>query len=229
MPESKVLLDWDKTGERFYETGTRHGVLYPYNTATKAYDSAVAWNGLTGVSLSPEGAEANEVYADDIQYLNLYSAEKLKFTIEALQSPEEFDECDGSAEIADGVYVRQQTRKMFGFSFETRLGNDVNGDDNGYKIHLIYGCKASPSENSYETINDSPEPLTLSWDCSTTPVAVTGKKATAEVIIDSTKCTEEKLNAIREILYGKPAPEGGTATPGRLPLPDEIATIMANG
>lgn len=229
MAETAVLLDWDKTGERFYETGVRHGVLYPYDTEAKAYNNAIVWNGLTGVSLNPEGAEANEVYADDIQYLNLYSAEKLNFTIEALQSPEEFDKCDGSAEIADGVMIRQQTRSMFGFSFETRLGNDVKGDDNGYKIHLLYGAKASPSEKSYETINDSPEPLTLSWDCSTTPVSVTGKKATAEVVIDSTKCTEAKLNAIRNILYGTPAPEGGTATPGRLPLPDEIATIMAAG
>jgi hypothetical protein len=229
MAESAVLLNWDQTGERFYETGVRHGVLYPYNSTSKAYDSAKEWNGLTSVSMSPEGAEANEVYADDIQYLNLYSAEKLKFTIEALQSPEEFEECDGSDEIAAGVSIRQQTRKMFGFSYETRLGNDVDGDDHGYKIHLIYGAKASPSEQSYETINDSPEPITLSWECSTTPVAVTGKKATAEVVIDSTKCTEEKLNAIREILYGKPAASGSEAVPGRLPLPDEIATIMAQG
>lgn len=230
MPETKVLLDWDKTGERFYETGVRHGVLYPYNSESKAYDSAVVWNGLTGVSISPEGAEANEVYADDIQYLNLYSAEKLNFTIEALQSPKEFDSCDGADTIATGVSIRQQSRKMFGFSFETRLGNDVDGDDHGYKIHLLYGCKASPSEQSYETINDSPEPITGSWECSTTPVAVTGKKATAEVIIDSTICTETKLNAIRNILYGTPATtEGGAAVPGRLPLPDEIATIMAAG
>ena len=230
MAESAVLLSWDKTGERFYETGVRHGVLYPYNSTSKAYDSAVEWNGLTSVSMSPEGAEANEVYADDIQYLNLYSAEKLKFTIEALQSPEEFDACDGSDEIATGAYIRQQSRKMFGFSYETRLGNDVDGDDHGYKIHLVYGAKASPSEQSYETINDSPEPITLSWECSTTPVAVTGKKPTAEVIIDSTKLTESKLNAIREVLYGKPAAtQGGDPTPGRLPLPDEIITILAAG
>lgn len=229
MAENAVLLDWDKTSERYYETGVRHGVLYPFNSQTKAYDSAVVWNGLTGVSMAPEGAEANEVYADDIQYLNLYSAEKLKFTINALQSPEEFDECDGAAEIAEGVTVRQQARKMFGFSYETRLGNDVDGDDHGYKIHLIYGCKASPSGQDYETINDSPEPLDLSWECSTTPVAVTGKKATAEVVIDSTKLTETKLNKIREVLYGKPASQGSEAVPGRLPLPDEIATIMAAG
>lgn len=229
MAEVAVKLNWDATGERFYETGVRHGVLYQFDTDTKTYNKAIEWNGLTSVSMSPEGAEANEVYADDIQYLNLYSAEKLKFTIEALQSPEEFDECDGSAEIATGVYVRQQNRKMFGFSYETRLGNDVDGDDHGYKIHLIYGAKASPSEQSYETINDSPEPLTLSWECSTTPVAVTGKKATAEVIIDSTKVTESKLNAIRAVLYGTPAGEGTAAVEGRLPLPDEIATIMAAG
>lgn len=229
MAESTVLLDWDKTGERFYETGVRHGVLYPYNSTAKAYDSAVAWNGLRSVSMNPEGAEANEVYADDLQYLNLYSAEKLGFTITALQSPEEFDECDGSVEIAEGVTIRQQNRKMFGFSYETRLGNDVDGDDHGYKIHLIYGAKASPSEQSYESINDSPEPVELSWECSTTPVAVTGKKATAEVVIDSTKLTETKLNKIREVLYGKPASQGTEAVPGRLPLPDEIATIMAAG
>ena len=229
MAENAVLLNWDATGERFYETGVRHGVLYPFDTQSKTYNNAVVWNGLTGVSLSPEGAEANEVYADDIQYLNLYSAEKLKFTIEALQSPEEFDKCDGSAEIATGAAVRQQTRAMFGFSFETRLGNDVLGDDNGYKIHLLYGCKASPSEQSYETINDSPEPITGSWECSTTPVNVTGKKATAEVVIDSTKLTEAKLNSLRAILYGTPASQGQEAVPGRLPLPDEIATLLAAG
>ena len=230
MAESTVLLNWDQTGERYYETGTRHGVLYPYNSTTRAYDTAVAWNGLKGVSMAPEGAEANEVYADDIQYLNLYSAEKLKFTITALQSPEEFDECDGSAEIATGAVIRQQTRKMFGFSYETRLGNDVDGDDHGYKIHLIYGAKASPSGQDYESINDSPEPIELSWECSTTPVAVSGKKPTAEVIIDSTKLTEAKLNKIREVLYGKPAAaQGEDPTPGRLPLPDEIATLLAAG
>lgn len=229
MAESAVLLDWDKTSERFYETGVRHGVLYPFDTETKTYNNAVEWNGLRSVSMNPEGAEANEVYADDIQYLNLYSAEKLGFTITALQSPEEFDECDGSAEIAPGVSIRQQNRKMFGFSYETRLGNDVEGDDHGYKIHLIYGAKASPSEQSYESINDSPEPVELSWECSTTPVAVTGKKATAEVVIDSTKCTEAKLNTIRNILYGTPASGSAEAVNGRLPLPDEIATIMAAG
>lgn len=228
MAESAVLLNWDNTGERFYETGVRHGVLYPYDS-TNGYTPAVVWNGLKSVSMNPEGAEANEVYADDMQYLNLYSAEKLKFTIAALQSPEEFDECDGCAEIATGVSIRQQSRKMFGFSYETRLGNDVKGDDNGYKIHLIYGAKCSPSEQSYESINDSPEPVELSWECSTTPVAVTGKKATAEVIIDSTKVTESKLNTIRNILYGTPAGTGTEAVPGRLPLPDEIVTIMAAG
>lgn len=230
MAESAVLLNWDQTGERFYETGVRHGVLYPYDTEAKAYNKAVVWNGLTGVDMAPEGAEANDVYADDIQYLSLYSAEKLKYTINALQSPEEFDECDGSAEITTGVTVRQQNRKMFGFSYETRLGNDVEGEEHGYKIHLIYGSKASPSGQTYETINDSPEPLDLSWECSTVPVAVTGKKPTAEVVIDSTKLTESKLNKIREVLYGKPAAtEGGEPTPGRLPLPDEIATILAAG
>lgn len=229
MAEVAVLLNWDQTGERFYESGVRHGVLYPYDTEQRAYNNAVVWNGLTGVDMAPEGAEANEVYADDIQYLNLYSAEKLKYTINALQSPEEFDECDGSAEIAPGVSVRQQNRKMFGFSYETRLGNDVEGEEHGYKIHLIYGSKASPSGQSYETINDSPEPLDLSWECSTTPVAVSGKKPTAEVVIDSTKCTEAKLNAIRAILYGTPATGNAEAIPGRLPLPDEIATIMAAG
>lgn len=229
MAESVVLLNWDKTGERFYETGVRHGVLYPFDSESKTYNKAVEWNGLRSVSMNPEGAEANEVYADDIQYLNLYSAEKLGFTITALQSPVEFDECDGSAEIATGVSIRQQNRKMFGFSYETRLGNDVDGDEHGYKIHLIYGAKASPSEQSYESINDSPEPVELSWECSTTPVSVTGKKATSEVVIDSTKVTEEKLNAIRNILYGTPASGGSEAVVGRLPLPDEIATIMAAG
>ena len=229
MSEVAVLLNWDQTGEKFYETGVRHGVLYPFNKTNKTYDTAVIWNGLTGVSMNPEGAEANEVYADDQQYLNLYSAEKLKFTIEALQAPEEFDVCDGSAEIATGVTIRQQERELFGFSYETRLGDDISGNEHGYKIHLLYGAKASPSERSYETINESPEPLTFSWECSTTPVPVTGKRPTSEVIIDSTKVTEEKLNAIRQILYGTPASGNDPAVPGRLPLPNEIATIMAAG
>lgn len=222
-------LKWDETGSRKYRTGTKKGVLYPYNATNNTYDSAFAWNGLTGVTNSPEGAEANEVYADDMQYLNLYSAEKLKFTIEAFDCPEEFDACDGSAEIADGVTIRQQNRQMFGFSYVTTLGNDVLGNDYGYEIHLLYGAKASPSDQDYETINDSPEPTAMSWECSTTPVAVTGKKPTAEVVINSTRCTAEKLAAIEAILYGTDASGGSEGTTGRLPLPDEIATIMANG
>jgi len=222
-------VKWDETGSRRYRTGTKKGVLYPYNATNHAYDSAFAWNGLTGVSLSPEGAEANEVYADDMQYLNLYSAEKLKYTIEALDCPDEFDECDGLGELATGVTIGQQERKMFGFSYVTTLGNDVDGNDYGYEIHLLYGSKASPSDQGYETINDSPEPLTLSWECSTTPVQVTGKKPTAHVVINSTKVTAAKLQAIEDILYGTDGTGGSEGTVGRLPLPDEIATIMAAG
>lgn len=212
-------LSWDKTGERFYETGTKKGVLYLMDE-TGAYNNGVAWDGLTAVTESPSGAEATALYADDIKYLNLISAEDFAATIEAYQSPKEFDECDGSAEIAPGVTIGQQKRKTFGFSFQTIIGNDSAGNDLGYKIHLIYGATAAPSERAYTTVNDSPEAMTLSWELTTTPVSVTGFKPTAHVEIDSTKIDASKLAALEEILYGSDSEEA------RLPLPDEIVTLV---
>lgn len=220
-------LVWDKTGERFYETGIAQGVLYPQETGG-TYPKGVAWNGLSAVTESPSGAEASPVYADNIKYLNLVSAEEYGATIEAYTYPEEFAECDGSAELAKGVVIGQQPRKVFGLSYKTTLGNDIAGNDYGYKLHLIYGGMAAPSEKGYTTINDSPEAMTMSWEVTTTPVVVTGFKPTASITIDSTKADPTKLAALEVILYGKnPTTEGGTdgAEP-RLPLPDEIATLM---
>lgn len=210
---------WDATGERLYETGVDRGVLYPQ--VTGAYPKGVAWNGLTNVTESPSGAEATPLYADNIKYLNLYSAEEFGATIEAYMYPEEFEACDGSASIAKGVTVGQQTRQAFGLCYRTVVGNDTEGEAHGYKLHLIYGAVASPSEKAYGTINDSPEAITFSWEVTTTPVNVTGMKPTACVIIDSTKADPEKLSALEDILYGK------DETEARLPLPDEIKTLMA--
>lgn len=212
-------LVWDKTGERLYETGVDHGVLYPVQ-AGGLYNKGVAWNGLTAVTESPSGAEANPLYADNIKYLNLISAEEFGATIEAYTYPDEFAECDGSAVIATGVHIGQQARKTFGLSYRTVLGNDVDNNDYGYKLHLIYGAVAAPSEKGYSTINDSPEAITFSWEVTTTPVNVTGFKPTASVTIDSTKVDAEKLAALEAILYGSDEEEA------RLPLPDEIITIM---
>ena len=229
MPGTTGRLVWDATGERLYETGVSQGVLYPFNTLTSAYDAGYAWNGLTAVTESPSGAEATAIYADDIKYLSLMSAEEFGATIEAYTYPDEFAECDGSAEIAGGVTIGQQTRKMFGLCYKTVLGNDVNGNDHGYKLHLIYGATASPSEKGYATINDSPEAITFSWEVTTTPVSVADHKPTACLTIDSTKADATKLKALEDILYGKDAGAEGTpaATAPRLPLPDEIATLMA--
>lgn len=213
-----MKLVWDKTGERLYETGVRQGVLYPQ--AAGAYPKGVAWNGLTAVTESPSGAEATPLYADDIKYLNLVSTEEFGGTIEAYTYPEEFMECDGSASIATGVYIGQQARKAFGLSYRTVVGNDVDMNDYGYKLHLIYGALAAPSEKGYATINDSPEAITFSWEFTTTPVNVTGFKPTASITIDSTKVDKEKLAALEAILYGSESEEA------RLPLPDEIAEIM---
>lgn len=221
-------LVWDTTGERFYETGLKQGVLYVLS-ATGEYKPGVAWNGLSSVSESPSGAEANAIYADDIKYLNLYSAEEFGATVEAYTYPDEWGQCDGSADIADGVTLGQQDRKTFGLCYRTVLGNDVDGDNHGYKLHLIYGCKASPSERQYQTINDSPEAITFSWEISTTPVNVTGHKPVSCITIDSTKADATKLAALEEILYGKDAGSGTEAVDPRLPLPDEIATIFAAG
>ena len=214
---SKIV--WDAIGEHTFETGVRNGVLY-LKDAEGAYSNGVAWNGLTSVSESPEGAEATDLYADDIKYLTLMSAENFKATIEAYTYPVEFEECDGSATIAKGVVIGQQSRKPFGLCYRTAIGNDTDGNEHGYKLHIVYGCQASPSEKQYSTINDSPEAITFSWEVSTTPVNVTGKKPTATLIIDSTKTDKAKLTALEAILYGSEQQEP------RLPLPDEIATLM---
>lgn len=214
-----AVLTWDDAGKRFYETGVKQGVLYPRGD-TGTYPKGVAWNGLISVTESPSGAEPTPLYADDIKYLNLVSAEEYGATIEAYTYPDEFAECDGSAELVPGVTVGQQNRKTFGLSYKTTLGNDVAGNDYGYKLHLIYGAMAAPSEKGYSTINDSPEAITFSWEVTTTPVNVTGLKPTASITIDSTKVDATKLAALEAILYGSESEEA------RLPLPDEIATLM---
>lgn len=219
-------LVWDKPSERFYETGVKNGVLYVQGTGG-TYPKGVAWNGLTAVTESPSGAEPTPLYADDIKYLNLLSTEEFGATIEAYTYPDEFAECDGSKSLADGVYIGQQARKAFGMCYKTTLGNDTEGNDHGYKLHIIYGALAAPSEKAYETINDAPEAITFSWEISTTPVNVKGSKPTATIVIDSTKANPEKLAALEVILFGADAPNGeGTGTDPRLPLPDEIATLM---
>ena len=212
-------LVWDQTGERRYETGVKKGVLYVQDSRG-AYSDGVAWNGLTAVTESPSGAEATALYADDTKYLNLYSTEEFGATIEAYTYPKEWEACDGSADIATGVTIGQQKRSAFGLCYRTALGNDVEGSDFGYKLHLIYGGMASPSEKAYSTINDSPEAITFSWEVTTTPVAVKGFKPTSCLTIDSTKANAEKLAALEAILYGSEDSEA------RLPLPDEVATLM---
>lgn len=212
-------LVWDETGKRFYETGVKMGVLY-VQQAGGTYNKGVAWNGLTAVTESPSGAEANPMYADDIKYLNLFSAEEFGATVEAYTYPAEFEQCDGSASISTGVTIGQQERKQFGLCYRTTLGNDVNGNDHGYKLHLIYGAKASPSEKAYATINDSPEAITFSWELTTTPVNVSGHKPTANLVINSTKVSAAAMAALEEALYGN------ATTEARLPLPDEIVQII---
>ena len=222
-------LVWDKSSERLYETGVKNGVLYVQGTGG-TYTKGVAWNGLTAVTESPSGAEPTPLYADDIKYLNLLSTEEFGATIEAYTYPDEFAECDGSKSLAAGVYIGQQARKAFGMCYKTTLGNDTEGNDHGYKLHIIYGALAAPSEKAYETINDTPEAITFSWEISTTPVNVNGSKPTSTIVIDSTKANPEKLAALEVILFGADAPNGeGTGTDPRLPLPDEIATLMAEG
>lgn len=222
-------LVWDKTGEHFYETGVKQGVFYPQTNGT--YTKGVAWNGLTAVTESPSGAEATALYADDIKYLSLYSTEEFGATVEAYTYPEEFAICDGSAALVDGVYVGQQTRKPFGLCYKTTLGNDTEGNDHGYKLHIIYGAMASPSEKAYSTINDSPDAVAFSWELTTTPVSVSGMKPTATIVIDSTKADETKLAALEVILYGKDptTSDGNDGVDPRLPLPDEIKTLMTAG
>ena len=214
-------LVWDTTGERYYETGVKKGVLYVQTSG--AYPKGVAWNGLTAVTESPSGAEATALYADDIKYLNLMSNEEFGATIEAYTYPDEFAACDGSAALVDGVMIGQQKRSAFGLCYRTAIGNDTDGSDYGYKLHLVYGCQAAPSEKGYATINDSPEAITFSWEVTTTPVEVTGHKPTSCITIDSTKVEPGKLAALEKVLYGD------TDIDPRLPLPDEITSIMAAG
>ena len=223
-------LVWDKTSERLYETGVKNGVLYVQGTGG-TYPKGVAWNGLTAVTESPSGAEPTPLYADDIKYLNLLSNEEFGATIEAYTYPDEFAECDGSKALADGVYIGQQPRKTFGMVYKTVLGNDTEGNDHGYKLHIIYGALAAPSEKAYATINDSPEAVTFSWEVTTTPVSVTGSKPTASIVIDSTKADTTKLAALEAILFGKDPTQdqGNDGTDPRLPLPDEIKTLMTTG
>lgn len=215
-------LVWDSVGERFYETGVNKGVLY-IPDETGVYDTGVAWNGLTTVTESPSGAEATPTYADNIKYLNLVSAEEFGATIEAYTYPEEFLQFDGVGTASAGVYVGQQNRKVFGFSYQTRLGNDLEGTDYGYKIHLVYGAQAAPSEKAFATVSDSPEAITLSWEVSTTPVAVTGFKPTATLTIDSTKVDAGDLADLEEILYGSVGDDP------RMPLPDEVVALFGAG
>lgn len=263
-----MKLVWDKTGERLYETGTKMGVVYPQG-AGGTYPKGVPWNGLTGVTESPSGAEETALYANDSKYLGLMSNEEFGATIEAYTYPDEFAECDGSASIATGVTIGQQTRKSFGLCYRTILGNDVDSNEYGYKLHIIYGAKASPSEKGYATVNDSPDAITFSWELTTTPVTVVGFKPTANLTIDSTKVDELKLKALEDILYGSdpvvlnsepedwstnyanylqksgnefiPVKDSSGSAPSwqadtyysagdepRLPLPDEIATLMAD-
>lgn len=214
-------LEWDKTGERLYEAGVEKAVLY-VQVGDGTYPKGVAWNGLTGVDESPSGAEATPLYANDSKYLNLYSAEEFAATVKAYTYPKEFEECDGSAELETGIYIGQQERKAFGLSYRTILGNDVEGGDHGYKIHLVYGGKASPSEKSYSTISDNPDAIEFSWEVETTPVNVPGFKPTSVLTIDSTKVDEKTLKAIEDALYGTEDEEA------YLPLPNEIAE-MAKG
>ncbi len=218
-------LKWDQAGEKFYETGVSNGVLYPLTNG--AYPEGVAWNGLTAVNENPSGAEATPLYADNIKYLNLMSAEEFGATIEAYTYPDEFGVCNGEAELATGVSIGQQARKLFGLSYQTKIGNDQN-NDLGYKIHLIYGALAAPSEKAYATINDSPEAITFSWEISTTPVEVEGFKPTASLVIDSTKVDADALTRLKNVLYGTDGSQGTEGTTARLPLPDEVLSIINN-
>jgi hypothetical protein len=213
-------LTWDQVGERLYETGVDHGVLY-IPDATGVYNAGFAWNGLTTVTESPSGAESSPQFADNIKYLNMISAEEFGATIEAFTYPEEFGQCDGTALPEPGVAVGQQGRKMFGLSYRTRLGNDVDGTDFGYKLHLIYGAQAAPSEKAYATINDSPEAISFSWDITTTPVPVTDYKPTSLIVIDSSVVDDVQLAALEDLLYGKAAIEAA------LPMPDAVIALFA--
>lgn len=220
---------WDAIGEHLYETGVDHGVLYQVNDQG-AYVGGVAWNGLTNISESPSGAEPQKLYADNMNYLTMYSAEEFGLTIEAYTYPEEFEQNDGSATPVDGVTVGQQSRKPFGLCYRTKVGNDVKGDDFGYKLHLVYGCRAAPSERGYATINDSPEAISFSWEVSTTPVQIAGFEPSALLVIDSTKFTAEadktKLTTLENMLYGTEGSGNNQGTEPQLPLPITVLTTL---
>lgn len=226
MPNPVFALTWDQDGERLYETGVDHGVLFPRTGGT--YGDGVAWNGLTSVEENPSGAENTAVWADNIKYLNLTSAEDYGFTIGAYTYPDEWAECDGSKAVKPGIYIGQQERKKFAFSWRSRIGNDEDGTEHGYKIHIAYNCSASPSSRAHNTINDSPEAAEMSWEVTTTPTPVTGHKPTAHIYIDSTLVDATKLASFESILYGTAASGNDPAVAPRCPLPDEIAnTIFA--
>lgn len=221
---AEFVIEWDQAGEKMFETGVDRGVLYT-QSSTGTYPSGVAWNGLTGVTESPSGAETTALWADNTKYLNLVSAEEFGGTIEAYMYPDEFKPCIGEEELVEGITVGQQKRKPFGLSYRTKIGSDTQGNDAGYKIHLVYGCSASTSERAYSSVNDSPEAITFSYEFSTTPVNVTGKKPTSLIVIDSTKVDATKLAAFEKILYGTPATtEGGQDVAPKLPLPDDVYT-----
>lgn len=222
-----AALVWDKTGERRIETGVDNCALYVYDPSTKTYGKGVAWNGITAISEKPEGAEATDLYADNILYLSLLSAEKLKGTIEAYTYPDEFEACDGSAELAKGVKIGQQDRVAFGLAYRTKIGDDVAGQDRGYKLHVLYGCKASPSEKGYKTVNDSPEAISFSWEISTTPVNVSGAKPTSLLTISSLDVDPTKLKTLEAKLFGADAQGGQQAAEPKLLLPDEIKAHFA--
>lgn len=220
------LIKWDESGEKIYEMGVDRGVLYDVNE-NGAYTPGTAWNGLTAVNETPSGAEATKLYADNIIYATMYSAEEFGGTIEAYMYPDAFKKCIGEAELATGVSISQQERKTFGLSFRTKVGNDTEGDDHGYKLHLIYGATASTSERAYNTVNDSPEAITFSYEFTTVPVNATGFKPTSLIVIDSRTVNPSKLAAFEAILYGTPASGSTEAVPARLPLPDEVKTLLS--
>ena len=221
MPTNPTYtITWDAPEDRLYETGVDHCVLYQRDS-TGAYPSGVAWNGITAINENPSGADATKLWADNIKYLTLRAAEEYGFTIEAYTYPDEWMECDGSASIATGAFIGQQERKTFGLSYRTLIGDDIDHNDHGYKLHLVYGCSASPSGKNYQTVNDSPEAITFSWECDTTPVPVTGHKPTATIVIDSTKADATKLAALETLLYGD-----GTTT-GQLPLPETVISTLS--
>lgn len=214
-----AAITWDETGKRYWETGVDHVVLYPYNSTSSKYTPGVAWNGVTSITDSPSGADETALYADNIKYGSMRAAEDYGGTIEAYTFPDEWNDCDGRSQVAKGAFAGQQSRKMFGLSYRTKIGNDVS-DDAGYKLHLVYGATASPSEMSHETINDSPDATTMSWEYTTNPVAVTGFKPTAHLVIDSRKADSSKLKQLEDKLYG------GSSAAAELPLPAEVITTL---